>query len=95
LLGLSTTNQLAFGKQVNVACGQFFSLNNVIDSIKERLIALGKYHPSTTIVNGPDRPGDIRDSLADISFTEKALNYTNPILFDEGMDSYLDSLFGE
>jgi len=95
LLGLSTTNQLAFGKQVNVACGQFFSLNNVIDSIKERLITLGKYHPNTTIVNGPDRPGDIRDSLADISLTQEALNYSNPILFDEGMDSYLDSLFGE
>ena len=93
LLGLSTTNQVAFGKQVNVACGQYFSLNNVIDSIKQRLITLGKYNPTTTIVHGPDRPGDIRDSLADITLTKEWLNYTDQLLFDEGMDIYLNSMF--
>jgi nucleoside-diphosphate-sugar epimerase len=51
------------------------------------------YNPNTTIVNGPVRPGDIRDSLADISLTQEALNYTNPILFDEGMDTYLKFMF--
>ena len=93
LLGLSTSNQLAFGKQVNVACGQYFSLNNVIESMKKRLIALGKYNPATTIVHGPDRPGDIRDSLADITLTKDWLNYTDQLLFDEGMDIYLNSMF--
>jgi len=93
LLGLSTLNQSAFGKHVNVACGQFFSLNDVISSIKHRLIERSKYNDSCTIINGPDRPGDIRDSLADISLTRELINYNDPILFDEGMDSYLEFLF--
>lgn len=92
VLALSTENSDAFGRAFNVACGEFFSLNNVIDAIKSNLIKLGKYNQNTTIVNGPDRPGDVRDSLADIAETESILGYTDAVRFEEGITDYLTTL---
>jgi UDP-N-acetylglucosamine/UDP-N-acetylgalactosamine 4-epimerase len=95
LRGLSTENSSAFGKAFNVACGEYYSLNNVIQEIKRSLVACGKFNESTTIVNGEPRKGDIRDSLADIASTKEILGYTNPIPFKEGMKRYLNSYLGE
>lgn len=93
LLGMSTSNTEAFGKVVNVACGQYFSLNQVIATIQEHLREIDKYNELTTIVNGPTRPGDIRDSLADISESTKLIGYQEPIQFFDGMKQYLESYF--
>ncbi len=92
VLALSSENKNAFGKAFNVACGEFLSLNNVITSLKKNLLNAGKYHPETEIVHGPERLGDVRDSLADISKTKQDLNYENPIVFEEGMKIYMDFL---
>lgn len=92
VLGLSLDNSGAYGEAFNVACGEFLSLNGVIDAIKKGLIAGGKFNSNTTIVNGPDRPGDVRDSLADINETTAKLNYNNPIRFEEGMKIYLEKI---
>jgi len=90
ILGLSVENDEAYGKAFNVACREFLSLNGVIDAIKVGLLENNRFNEGTTIVNGPDRPGDVRDSLADISNTINLLNYENPIRFDEGMKTYLE-----
>lgn len=95
VLGLSTDKVNAFGKVYNVACGEFYTLNNVILEIKRNLQELGKYNERSTIVNGPNRPGDVRDSLADITSTTKDLNYTDPVTFKDGMKIYLKSMFSE
>lgn len=92
ILGLSTENDEAFGKVFNVACGAFFTLNQVVAEIKEKLIELGQYNEKSTIVHGPNRPGDIRDSLADISMTEKLLGYHDIFNFGEGIAEYLEAL---
>ncbi len=92
VLGLSTENEEAFGKAFNVACGEFLSLNGVIAALKEQLTALSIFNPKTKIVNGPERLGDVRDSLADISETIKWLNYEYPIRFNEGMNIYINFL---
>lgn len=92
VLALSTENPEAFGRAFNVACGEFFSLNNVIEAIKNNLVSLGKFNENTTIVHGPDRPGDVRDSLADITSTEMILGYTNAVRFEEGITDYLSEL---
>jgi len=89
VLALSSTNIESFGKVFNVACGQFFSLNNVVSSIKSELIKLGVFNEKTQIIHGPDRAGDVRDSLADISLTKDMLNYTDLIFFERGMEIYL------
>ncbi|HIP31262.1 MAG TPA: NAD-dependent epimerase/dehydratase family protein [Crocinitomicaceae bacterium] len=90
VLGLSVENKEAYGKAFNVACGEFLSLNGVIGAIKVGLTEKGKFNKATTIINGPDRPGDVRDSLADISNTTKLLSYNHPVRFDDGMKTYLE-----
>ena len=92
ILALATENEEAFGKVYNVACGQFLSLNNVITSMRTILEREGKLHAETRVVNGPERPGDIRDSLADISDTTNDLGYEQPVLFDEGIEKYIASV---
>ncbi|MCH2223931.1 MAG: GDP-mannose 4,6-dehydratase, partial [Crocinitomicaceae bacterium] len=92
VLALSTTNEETFGGKFNVACGTFFSLNSIVKLIKTTLIELGAYNNETKIVNGPDRPGDIRDSLADISNTTKELGYEDLNYFEEGISEYLRGL---
>ena len=92
VLALATTNEETYGSVFNVACGQYFSLNQVVNAIKNSLISYGKYNEACEIVHGPDRPGDIRDSLADISLTTKQLGYDNLDLFEDGIDVYLRML---
>lgn len=57
------------GEVVNVACGARVSLNALIGLINEELGTDVKPE------YGPGRPGDVRDSLADISAAEKLLGY--------------------
>jgi UDP-N-acetylglucosamine 4-epimerase len=92
VLALSTTNEETFGGAFNVACGTFYSLNNIVEAIKTTLIELEAYNAKTKIIHGPDRPGDIRDSLADISNTTKQLGYENLNFFEEGISEYLRGL---
>jgi len=91
LLALSTENEAAFGGAYNVACGHFFTLNAVIQSIKTVLIQQGRYNDNSTVVHGPERNGDIRHSLADISETINDLNYKDYWHFDQGMKEYLSN----
>jgi nucleoside-diphosphate-sugar epimerase len=91
LLALSTENEAAFGRAYNVACGHFFTLNAVIQSIKTVLIQQGRYNDNSTVVHGPERNGDIRHSLADISETINDLNYKDYWHFDQGMKEYLSN----
>ncbi len=93
VLALSTNTTNAYGGVYNVACGMFYSLNDVISIIKKNLDELGVLHPDHQVIHGPERPGDIRDSLADIQLTAEHLGYTEPVPFEEGMLSYLSSIF--
>jgi len=92
MLGLSTVNSESFGNVFNVACGNYFSLNSVISGIKEKLTEMSLLHLDTKIVHGPDRAGDVRDSLADISNTAQILGYDSLVYFNEGMDEYLKTI---
>jgi UDP-N-acetylglucosamine/UDP-N-acetylgalactosamine 4-epimerase len=89
LRALTTENVEPFGKVYNVACGEYFTLNEVIQSVKQILEEQGRYHASTIIEHGPERKGDIRNSLADISQTVKDLNYKDIVNFRNGIKTYL------
>lgn len=89
LRALTTENAEPFGKVYNVACGEYFTLNEVIQSVKQILEEQGRYHASTIIEHGPERKGDIRNSLADISQTVKDLNYKDIVDFRNGIKTYL------
>lgn len=89
LLALSSKNSETFGKVYNVACGEFFTLNSVVQSIKEILVEQKRFNTNTIIENGPDRRGDIKHSLADISETINDLGYDEIYQFNEGIKEYL------
>ena len=91
LLGLCVENQEAYGRVFNIACGDSFTLNQIISTIREGLIARQLFNENTVIKHGPDRPGDIRSSLADITETTTILGYSNPITFDAGMKEFIGS----
>ena len=91
LLALTTENQLAFGQHFNVACGESFSLNDVIQSLETGLKQLGIF-TKYEVIYGPDRNGDIRNSLADLTAISEKLNYQVQYTFNEGILDYLEKL---
>jgi len=85
--------QAAAGESFNVACGERISLNQLYARLQELL--------ETTIPArfGPSRPGDVRDSLADIGQAQRLLDYRGEIGFEEGLARsiawYRENLSGE
>lgn len=87
-----------FGKEMhtkssvfNVACGDSFTLENVVDSLIKGLSKIG-INSDSKIINGPERPGDIKHSLANINSIETNIGYTPLYTFQEGVNEYIESL---
>lgn len=59
----------------NVACGDSISLNELVIILKESLVAFNPMVSEITPVHGPNREGDIRDSLASIEKARLKLGY--------------------
>lgn len=74
----------AAGKVFNMACGRQYSLLELIDSINRVLGT--KIDP----IFAEPRPGDVRDSLADITAARTYLGYEPTIDFDEGLRRSID-----
>lgn len=79
LLALTTANQDAYGQVFNVATGQAISLNAAWALI-QRLAGV-----SLPATYAPNRPGDIRHSLADIGKIQRLLGYQVEVEFEEGI----------
>jgi UDP-glucose 4-epimerase len=76
----------ANGLAINIGCGERVSLNEVL-----RLAGELVGRPVKAIYTDP-RPGDVRDSLADISLASTALGYRPNVPFRVGMARTLDAL---
>jgi nucleoside-diphosphate-sugar epimerase len=63
----------------NVACGERFTLNATYKLLKKLLGVQGE------AIHGPEREGDIKHSLADISRAKKYLGYKVLVGFEEGL----------
>ncbi len=74
----------AVGKTINVACGEQYSLLDLVTAINR---ALGT---AVEPVFEPPRAGDVRDSLADITLARKLLKYEPIVSFDEGLRRTVD-----
>ena len=68
------------GKVFNIACGQRHTLNETYQVIAGILGFTGPAH------YGPDRAGDVRDSLADITAARQAMGYEPDVSFREGLE---------
>jgi len=69
----------AVGAVCNVACHERTSLNTLYARLQELL------GTAIAAVHGPPRPGDVRDSLADIGKAQRLLGYTGAVKFEEGL----------
>jgi UDP-glucose 4-epimerase len=67
------------GQVFNIATGHAVTLNELLAAL-QRLTGC-----SASPVQAPDRPGDIRHSLADISRAEASLGYRVVVPFDKGL----------
>ncbi|NYF78514.1 UDP-glucose 4-epimerase [Granulicella arctica] len=79
LLALSAPAENVAGRVFNVACGERHTLNETYRVLAHLL----EYpHPPQY---GPDRAGDVRDSLADVSAAREAMGYAPDVGFEEGL----------
>lgn len=67
----------------NIGSGTRTSINALV----ERLGAASGLNP--VVRHGPRRPGDVRDSLADISAARKAFGFEPAVTMDEGLPEYI------
>lgn len=79
ILALFTTNKEAVNQVYNIACGHQTSLLELFDGLKKE--AGSSMQP----VHGPDRKGDVKHSLADISKAVRLLGYEVKVLAGEGL----------
>ncbi|MCC7368994.1 MAG: SDR family oxidoreductase [Chloroflexi bacterium] len=68
------------GEVFNVACGQRYTLLDLVESLNRIL------GTNITPTFGPDRPGDVKHSLADISKARELLGYEPVRTFEEGLE---------
>lgn len=67
----------------NIASGTCVSINRLVE-----LITKGS-SIKTKIEHGPERPGDVRHSLADISFAHRIIDYTPSVNLEIGIAEYV------
>jgi nucleoside-diphosphate-sugar epimerase len=67
------------GESVNIGGGASIDLNSLVDEIN---VLLGKQIQANY---GPERPGDVKHSLADIHLAEKLIAYRPTVSFQEGL----------
>lgn len=76
---LFTENSTALNQIYNIACGDRTTLNDMVDILEE---ISGK---ALDVKYGPERPGDVKHSLADISKARTLLGYEPKVFFKEGV----------
>lgn len=67
------------GRVYNIACGDRITLNELAESLRREIGC------ETEPVHGPDRPGDVRHSMADISRARAELGYEPVVSLEEGV----------
>ncbi|HMK25870.1 MAG TPA: SDR family oxidoreductase [Chitinophagaceae bacterium] len=79
LLSLFSSDAEAINQVYNIACGQQVSLLQLFEGLKKE--AASSLQP----VHGPERKGDVKHSMADISKAERLLGYSVKVSVEEGL----------
>jgi len=77
------------GEAINVACGTRISLNQLL-SVMNRIVGT-----ALEAIYAPERPGDVKDSQADISKARALLGYEPTVGLEEGLRHTLTWCQGE
>ena len=81
---LAAQAEATHGEVINIACGEQITINVVIENINR---CVGK---SVKPLYVPDRPGDVKHSMADISLAEKVIGYKPVVQFAEGLEKAIE-----
>jgi len=73
----------------NIASGTRVTINR----LAEIILAQGNH--SSTIIHGPERPGDVRHSIADLTAANRELGFSPTVGLDEGIREYVNWARGE
>ena len=84
-LAATTTNPQALNQVYNTAFGANTNLNEMFAILKELLIPYRPEIADMQPVYGPERPGDVKHSLADISKARQLLGYDPQVDFASGL----------
>jgi len=68
----------------NIASSKRVTINVLVDLLQNASGII------SSTVHGPERPGDVRDSLADITAAQQALGYNPKITLEEGLSTYME-----
>lgn len=85
LAALGTEEERAFGDVFNVAYGARTTLLELVDALRAEVAKADPQAASIPIENAPERAGDIRDSLADVSKARDVLGYVPRIDLRSGL----------
>jgi UDP-glucose 4-epimerase len=66
------------GHAFNVGSGSSLSNNEVLDLLRLKF-------PNLEVNNAPVRPGDVKDTLADVNIAERAIGWKPLVQFEEGL----------
>jgi UDP-N-acetylglucosamine 4-epimerase len=84
IAAIFTERSEAVNEVYNVACGEQTSLLQLFDALKKE--AGSSLQPAY----GPDRPGDVKHSLADVSKAKSILGYNPSVSVQEGLRTTFD-----
>ncbi len=86
LLAISTSNENALNQVYNVAFGERATLNNLVQSLKDKLAKFDPKIAKVEIKYGAERVGDIPHSLASIDKAINLLNYKPEYSLEKGLE---------
>jgi UDP-glucose 4-epimerase len=89
LLAIKAPAGKVAGRMFNVATGTRFDLNQTFQLLKKIIGYSGE------VKYGPERSGDVKHSLADLSRTQEALGYRVQVEFEEGLRRTVDWYRGQ
>lgn len=81
----ATQNSDALNTVYNVAVGDNANLNKLIEALKENLSHFLPAVSTIPVIHGPERPGDVRHSLASVEKAQRLLGYEPSIRFEQGL----------
>jgi UDP-N-acetylglucosamine 4-epimerase len=86
LLAATTQNSGATGQAYNIAVGERTTLNELFKILQDGLRKLKPSLPEQKPHHGPERPGDVRHSHANIDKARQLLGYAPAIRVGDGLD---------
>ena len=83
-LGMNVDAEKCDGRPINIACNRQTSLNQIYKKLQELL------ETDIEPIYGPERKGDVKHSLADITRAKEVLGYEPLVYFEEGLERAID-----